>query len=173
MRARSLIRTPYDRRRERLRDVLTESEHVAIPPAHTGRLEQAMAVSMQLQLEGVVAKRMDSTYLTGSRRSAWIKLDFHVHQEVVVVGVHEGQGSRACGVGTLLLAVPNNDGYLQYVDKVGAGFIAVELGEIEKKLAAVQYKTPPVSGAAIDDVWWVSPKCVAEVLWPWAGRAMA
>lgn len=160
---RSLIRTPYDRRRERLRDVLTEGECVVIPPAHTGSLEQAVAVSKQLQLEGVVAKRMDSTYLTGTLGSAWIKLKFQVHQEVVVVGVHEGQGSRAGGVGSLLLAVPNDDGHLQYAGKVGTGFSVVELGEIEKKLAAVQRETPPVSGAASDDVWWVNPKYVAEV----------
>ena len=104
----SQLRTPYEARRELLRKTVPEGDYVSVPPAHTGSLAEAMDVSRKLKLEGVVAKRLGSIYLPGKRGSAWLKMKFQIHQEVIVVGVREGKGSRAGGIGSLLLAVPDD-----------------------------------------------------------------
>nr|VDG62906.1 Putative DNA ligase-like protein Rv0938/MT0965 [Streptococcus thermophilus] len=155
---RSLTREPYDKRREILRTLLDSGDHVAIPPAHTGSLDEAVTVSRELKLEGVVAKRADSTYLPGQRGSAWIKIKFQIHQEVVVVGVREGKR----GIASLLVAVPDEQGELIYAGRVGTGFSTKELGEIEGRLEGVRRKEPSINGMP-EDAWWVEPTYVAEV----------
>ena len=160
------LRTPYRQRRELLREVLAEGEHVTVPPAHTGSLGQAEKISRELALEGLVAKRADSTYLPGKRGKAWLKLKTQLHQEVVVIGARHGKGGRAGGIGSLLLAVPDADGQLRYAGRVGTGFTAAQLGDIEKTLRRIERKTPPVDdvpAADQSDAWFVTPKLVGEV----------
>ncbi|MDO5513545.1 non-homologous end-joining DNA ligase, partial [Corynebacterium sp.] len=160
------LRTPYRKRRALLREVLAEGEHVTVPPAHTGSLAQAEKVSRDLGLEGVVAKRADSTYLPGKRGKAWLKLKTQLHQEVVVIGARHGKGGRAGGIGSLLLAVPDDQGVLRYAGRVGTGFTAAQLSDIEKLLRRLERKTPPVDdvpAADEKDAWWVTPRHVGEV----------
>lgn len=164
---RSLLRTPYEERRQILRDTVSEGEYVSVPPAHTGTLEQATAVSRQLKLEGVVAKRLCSVYLPGKRGSAWLKMKFQIHQEVVVVGVREGKGSRAGGIGSLLLAVPDEEtGELSYAGRVGTGFNSKQLKNMEEKLREGEVEEAQISNVPQEDrdgVWWVTPEFVGEV----------
>lgn len=164
---RSLVRTPYEERRQILRDMVPEGEHVSVPPAHAGTLEEAMTVSRELKLEGVVAKRLGSIYLPGKRGSAWLKMKFQIHQEVVVVGVREGKGSRAGGIGSLLLAVPDEEtGELSYAGRVGTGFSAKQLREMEEKLREGEVAEASISNVPKEDrdgVWWVTPDFVGEV----------
>ena len=160
------LRTPYRQRRALLREVLAEGEHVTVPPAHTGSLAQAEKVSRELGLEGVVAKRADSTYLPGKRGRAWLKLKTQLHQEVVVIGARRGKGGRAGGIGSLLVAVPGESGGLHYAGRVGTGFTAAQLRDIEQVLRRIERKTPPVDDvpeADQSDAWFVTPKLVAEV----------
>ena len=72
-------------------------------------------------LEGVVAKRRDSTYRPGRRSADWVKVKSTSTQEVVIGGWTEGKGERSGDLGALLLGIPADSG-LQYVGKVGTGF---------------------------------------------------
>lgn len=163
---RSLLRVDYRQRREILEAVLAEGEAVAVPPGYAGTLTQAQHVSRELGLEGVVAKRADSTYLPGRRGAAWIKLKLQQHQEIVVIGVREGKGERAGGVGSLLAAVPDQAGRLRYAGRVGTGFSATQLDEVERRLRRLARRDPPVDDVPAEDrsdAWWVDPSEVAEV----------
>ena len=163
----SQLRTPYEARRELLRKTVPEGDYVSVPPAHTGSLAEAMDVSRKLKLEGVVAKRLGSVYLPGKRGSAWLKMKFQIHQEVIVVGVREGKGSRAGGIGSLLLAVPDDKtGELVYAGRVGTGFSSKQLQEMEGKLGEKEVAEASISDVPDDDrdgVWWVAPDLVGEV----------
>ncbi|WP_206680377.1 non-homologous end-joining DNA ligase [Flaviflexus huanghaiensis] len=162
---RSLLRAPYRERRETLRASLADGDAVVVPPEYVGRLETAQRVSRELGLEGVIAKRLDSTYLPGQRGSAWVKLKLHIHQEVVVVGVRRAEDNPD-RIRSLLLAVPNEDGELIYAGRIGSGFSQTQLADINEKLQRIQRKTPPIPdipAADMADAWWVTPKNVAEV----------
>ncbi|WP_374928999.1 ATP-dependent DNA ligase [Kytococcus sedentarius] len=164
---RSLLRTPWAERRALLTEVLGDGgEAVSVPPAHTGTLAQAERASRELGLEGVVAKRADAVYLPGQRGQAWVKLKTQRHQEVVVIGAREGRGGRSGGIGSLLVAVPDEDGQLRYAGRVGTGFSAAQLRDIEKTLRRIERRTPPVDdvpAADRSDAWWVTAKRVGEV----------
>ncbi|MEV4900220.1 ATP-dependent DNA ligase [Citricoccus sp. NPDC055426] len=173
-RVRSLLRTAYGERREILDAAVGQGEVVAVPPGHRGTLAQARRASRELRLEGVVAKRTDSTYLSGRRGAAWIKLKLEQHQEVVVIGARRGRGGRAGGIGSLLVAVPDESGQLSYAGRVGTGFSAEQLRQVQDRLRRIERKTPPVRDVPAEDradAWWVRPSLVGEV--SLAGRTRA
>ncbi|QAX85759.1 DNA ligase D [Pseudomonas sp. DTU12.3] len=120
----------------------------------------------QMQMEGLIGKRLGSPYL--SRRSSdWIKLKCKHRQEFVVVGYTEPKGSRSA-FGALLLGLHDRDsGQLRYAGKVGTGFNEATLKSILAKLKPLQAKTAavvnPPSGFEAKGVHWLKPKLLAEV----------
>ena len=72
-------------------------------------------------LEGVVAKRLSSTYAPGKRTDAWVKIKRQEDVVCVVIGfVPEGRDDFA----SLVLAATDDDGNARYVGRVGSGFDA-------------------------------------------------
>jgi bifunctional non-homologous end joining protein LigD len=71
-------------------------------------------------LEGVVSKRLSSTYQPGRRSPDWIKVAHRHHQSCVVGGWRPENGSAA-RIGALLIGVPDEDGALQFAGRVGSG----------------------------------------------------
>ena len=162
---RPLLQETYTKRREALFAAVTEGQYIHLPPAHPGTIDEAMATSRELGLEGVVAKRTDGRYATGTRSRSWLKIKDERHQEVIVIGWHKGSGSRSDTLGSLLLAV-NDGGALRYVGRVGSGFSARELKDATAQLKNFERQTPPVKdipAAERRDVVWTTPKLVGEV----------
>ena len=162
----SLLRTPYRERREQLFAAVHATEHVQLPHADHGEVEEAIALSKRLQLEGVMAKKESGVYQPGKRTRTWIKLKNARHQEVVVIGWRHGKGERSGSLGSLLLAVPDSEGELRYAGRVGTGFTDRDLEEIAARLRSRSRKTPPVDDVpAADrrDAEWVRADLVGEV----------
>jgi bifunctional non-homologous end joining protein LigD len=161
-----LVDLPYSERRERLEALVTENEVVKVPPVFDGDFDHAWKTSAELGLEGVVAKRTDSTYAVGRRSRAWTKLKHARTQEVVVGGWRPGKGNRSGLVGSLLLGLPDGDGGLRYVGRVGTGFTDAALREATERLGKLARKTPPLTQVPrpdASDAHWVSPRLVGEV----------
>jgi DNA ligase D-like protein (predicted ligase) len=113
-------------------------------------------------LEGVIAKRADSPYV--SRRSRdWLKFKCWAEQEFVIGGYTEPKGGRP-GFGALLLGYYEGD-RLIYAGKVGTGFDRELLVTLAKELSALEIKHSPFAGEvkAGKRVHWVWPKLVAQV----------
>jgi bifunctional non-homologous end joining protein LigD len=165
-------REPYSARRallEELAAVRTGTTsgraRVQIPPAFEGDVAHAVETSKRLGLEGVVAKRTDSPYRPGRRSRDWIKLPHERTQEVVVIGWRPGNNSLADSVGSLLVAVPGDDGGLEYAGRVGSGFTESNRRRIRELLDARSRKTAPVEVPKPDanDAHWVRADLVGEV----------
>jgi bifunctional non-homologous end joining protein LigD len=135
------------------------SEHFAVPGA--AFLENVCA----LGLEGMVSKRADLAYRSG-RGPAWQKIKCARHQEVVIGGFTDPEGSRP-GFGALLTGIHEPDGRLAYAGRVGTGFDAKLLASLGRTLADLtQPQSPfhdPPQGADARGVHWVKPVLVAEV----------
>lgn len=162
---RSAADEEYDDRRALLERVVHSRENVHVPAAFQGDADAALASSLKLGLEGVVAKRRDSTYSSGVRSRAWIKVKHHRTQEVVVAGWRPGNGQRAATIGSLLLGIPTADG-LRYVGRVGTGFNDRDLDDITARLTKLHRATSPlydVPPADARDARWVRPALVGEV----------
>ncbi len=160
-----LTERPYTERRSLLTDRLEAGGRVQVPDDLGVPLTTALDVSLELGLEGIVAKHVDSAYRPGRRSEDWVKIKHEQHQEVVVIGWREGHGSRAHTFGSLLLAVPV-DGTLRYAGRAGTGFDDEQLDELHTRLSRLRRKTPAatdVPGEDRRDATWVSPKLVGEV----------
>ncbi|QHC65322.1 ATP-dependent DNA ligase [Rathayibacter sp. VKM Ac-2759] len=155
----------YDDRRAALVEVVVENERVHVPSVFDGDLDEAMATSLALGLEGVVAKRRSSPYQAGSRSRDWIKLTHHRVQEVVIVGWRLGEGGLQGSVGSLLTAIPDADGRLEYSGRVGTGFSDRERRGLVDRLAEHATDEPAVSVPPEESrgVNWVAPVLVGEV----------
>ena len=161
----SVVKKTYDERRELLEKHVRTKGEVQVPPAFDGDEQAAMKASRELRLEGVMAKKRDSTYLPGKRSRAWMKLKHHRSQEVVIGGWREGKGARATRVGALLLGIPGENG-LEYVGKVGTGFGDKELDGMLARFAKLERATSPlqgVPGIEAKGAHWIRPSLVGEV----------
>jgi DNA ligase D-like protein (predicted ligase) len=127
----SLIDKPLDERRRRLTSVLGDgnpsvvvSEPLPGSPTDIGREIR------KLGLEGVVAKRRDSTYRPGQRTDAWIKVKFSPRQEFVIGGF------KPNGANFDSLFVGYYEGRrLHFASKVRAGFTPHLRAEVFRRIA--------------------------------------
>jgi bifunctional non-homologous end joining protein LigD len=119
--------------------------------------------SREYRLEGVVAKRLISTYRPGVRSPDWIKVKSDETAEFVVGGWRPGK--RA--LGALLVGVPDAAGGLAFRGRVGGGISAVSERQL---LATLKPLTTAVSpfGATIPredarEAVWCRPEIVVEL----------
>jgi len=115
-------------------------------------------------LEGIISKRVDSTY-EARRGRAWVKVKCLNAQEFVVGGFTDPAGSRV-GFGALLLGF-NEGGKLRYCGRVGTGFDDNALRAMHRTLRTIEQPTPafanPPRGAEARGVHWVTPQLVVQV----------
>jgi bifunctional non-homologous end joining protein LigD len=144
--ARDLMRKPYTERREALTGLGLHSAQWIVPPYQTGSGQVVLEASRDLGLEGLVAKRLDSPYLPGTRSPHWVKVRNRNRQEFVVGGWTEGEGSRGGTVGSLLLGVygsPLGPKRLHYVGRVGSGFKDSDLALLKRRLKELERDADP------------------------------
>jgi bifunctional non-homologous end joining protein LigD len=127
-----LTALPLLRRRELLKNVLPENEVIRFSGAVEGEGKQFFELASQRGLEGIVAKRKDSTYQPGRRSKSWLKIKSRMQQEAVIGGITEPSGSRK-HFGALMLGV-YDQGKLRYVGHTGTGFSDEMLKDILKRL---------------------------------------
>ena len=170
---------PLEARRAALKRVLAAaspdglSDRVRFSEEFNADARSLLASACKLGLEGLIAKRRDSTYAS-RRASSWVKLKCQQRQEFAIGGYTDPQGART-GFGALLLGVYDANGALQYAGNVGTGFNERTLADIKKKLDTVAQANNPFSAASAIEgrPHWVKPTLVAEVAfgeWTSAGR---
>jgi bifunctional non-homologous end joining protein LigD len=173
---RSLTSLSYDERRLRLEGLhLSGNSFVTADAYRDVKGADILKATKEAGLEGVVAKRRNSTYVPGIRSDAWIKVKNVRTQEAVIGGWTEGAGNREGSLGALLLGVPMGRG-LRYVGKVGTGFgedDRAELMDILRPLASTSSPFVPPSDVTERAPHFVRPRYVGEVrfsAWTSAGR---
>src|SRR5690606_744777 len=114
-------------------------------------------------LEGIIAKKADSTYQVNSRSSSWYKIKTSMRQEAVIAGFTEPRGSRKT-FGALVLGVYNG-AKLEYIGHTGGGFNSESLTLVIAKMKPLIRKTSPFSKKikANMPVPWIKPELVCEV----------
>ncbi|HEU5355809.1 MAG TPA: non-homologous end-joining DNA ligase [Actinocrinis sp.] len=170
--ARSLIDEVYRERRAILSSLnLAAVPSWQVPEYQAGGGAGLYAATREEGLEGVIAKRLASTYQAGRRSADWIKVKHVRTQEVVVGGWTPGEGRRHGAIGSLLLGIPSDKeaGALEFVGLVGTGFSEQTLADLGKRLDTLAAARSPFAGRvppAIERAArWVRPKLVGEVVY--------
>jgi len=117
--------------------------------------------AVEMGLEGVMAKRIESPYLPGIRSRDWIKIKKQLTLDLVVGGYFPGQGSREGLFGGLLLGAYDS-GRLIYTGRVGSGFSQKELEELYTEFERAE-DSPFFNPPSTTGVIWLKPKLVVEV----------
>lgn len=156
----------YTHRRELLEDLgATSASPVLVVPQSLSDVapRAILAVAREQNLEGVVAKRLDSIYVSG-RSPAWIKSPVRLSCELAIVAWSEAAGPGSEDqIGNLLLAGHAPDGQLTVVGEVGTGFSALERRRLHRLLVAIPRSTAAAADAPAEGWHWVQPKYVGEV----------
>lgn len=158
---------PWHQRRRLLEQVLPEGASWRLSTVHTDGIALSEA-TRAADLEGVVAKRIDSSYHPGTRSPSWIKVKNNTIDEFVIGGWVPGEGRRESMIGALLLGIPESDAPdapLRWIGKAGTGFTMAELEKLHRLLepdrrATRAFTNDPGEPNAI----WVTPRhrCFVE-----------
>ncbi|GAA4911695.1 ATP-dependent DNA ligase [Actinomycetospora succinea] len=162
----STRRLPYRQRRELLAELDLSGSRVVIPPFFTGVAAEAVIdTARRYGLDGVVAKRLESTYQVGRRSRSWIEAPVRRTQDVVVGGWVPAR-DRPGTVGALLVGVPGEAG-LSYSGRVVTGVTAAARRELDGVLAALERPVSPFSSPLPESdggpVHWLAPRLVGQV----------
>ena len=171
--SRSLMAEPLSVRRKHLAALLSGSGVMQSEPlpGNPGTIERAIR---DVGLEGVVAKREDSTYRPGQRTDAWVKVKFSPRQEFVVGG-YKANG-RA--IDSVVVGYYDARG-LVFAAQVRNGFTPHLKAELRQRLEPIEIAKCPFanlpnsegrsrwgSGITAEDMTkfhWVKPQEVVEV----------
>src|SRR6267378_1265832 len=168
---------PYERRFEIVQELLKKSDTLVVAPLmktdSTEVLTRELLDNISHGLEGVVAKRLDSTYQAGARNFNWVKLKRNTSGQltdtidVVLLGYYRGKGKRAdFGTGALLAGVYDSDkDVFVTITKLGTGLSDQGWRDINKRLASLEVAEKParVNSNFVPDAW-LTPAIVVEVL---------
>jgi len=121
LQGKDLTDLPLTERRSILRSLIPEADEVIrFSENFDGQGVEVFEAAMSLGLEGIIAKKNDSTYRPGDRSSNWLKIKAHKRQEVVIGGYTMNEGSKK-PFSSLLVGVFEGD-QLKYTGKIGTGF---------------------------------------------------
>jgi bifunctional non-homologous end joining protein LigD len=156
---------PWSERRALLETSVRPTSPLTITPVSDDAEVMETATRAQ-RFEGIVAKRVSSTYQSGRRVPAWVKVKYTNSQEMVVGGYKLGEGNRTGSFGSLLVGVHDDGGDLQFVSAVGTGFNERTLNEVMAKLRNLEtvecpFAVPPKLPRG--SYRWIRPELVAQV----------
>jgi bifunctional non-homologous end joining protein LigD len=163
---RDTIGLQYEDRRRLLAELVDPGANWAVPAHRVGGGEALLAATVEQQLEGVMAKRLGSTYQPGKRSPNWRKVKNRVPAEVVVGGYTTGTGNRSSTFGALLVGRHDGD-RLAFAGGVGTGFNQRVLEDLTRTLRALRTDRcpfdPPPPREYARDATWVRPELVARI----------
>lgn len=166
---------PLHQRQEILAKVLPEDDdRIRISKVFDTSGIDFYRAAEKMGLEGIIAKKKDSTYAANYRSKEWLKVKVHKRQEVIIAGFTKNEDTSKA-FSSLLLGV-YEDNVLQYVGKVGTGFSVKAQKEMMEQFEPLITDKSPFD--EIPDVnkpsrfrpnppkakaTWLKPKLVCEV----------
>ena len=171
----NLMNLPLTDRRKILENILPkDDDRIRLSQVFDVKGSDFFDAAKRMGLEGIIAKKKNSTYAASVRSKEWLKIKVHKRQEVVIGGFTKNEGSGK-KFSSLLLGVYEGD-RLHYVGKVGTGFsdkLQTEMMAQFKPLIinkAPFNETPDVNSPSRfrpnppkATAYWLKPELVCEV----------
>jgi bifunctional non-homologous end joining protein LigD len=155
-----VIDLPYEARRRLLEQLVEPGPNWIVPAHRVGGGAELVAVTADQGLEGVVAKRLSSTYRPGTRSKDWRKIKHRTRVELTIGGFTAGTGNRASTFGSLLVGQLTDAG-LRFAGGVGTGFDQRSLESLSARLREIVIDDcpfdPPPPASVQRGATWVEP----------------
>lgn len=117
-------------------------------------------------LEGVMAKRTWSLYHPGRRSKDWVKTPHHRAESVLVGGWRFDTGS-ASRIGSVLVGLPNGNGGVHYLGRVGSGIGGAHATALASALQSLTRKASPFDDELpredVVGTTWCEPEVIVDV----------
>ena len=156
----------YEDRRRLLDQLVEQGDNWLISAHQIGDGAALLDATFEQELEGVMAKRLGSTYVPGKRSPNWRKVKNRRRVEVEIGGFTRGEGNRTGSFGSLLVGRYEGD-VLRFAGGVGTGFNQKRLESLSKQLKQLAIKEcpfdPPPPPAYRKGATWVRPELRAVV----------
>ena len=154
------IGLPYEDRRRLLEQLVEPGDHWLVPTHRVGDGAALMEATGQQGLEGIMAKRLGSTYVPGKRSPNWRKIKHRRRVDVAIGGFTTGDGNRAATFGSLLVGRWAGD-TLVFAGGVGTGFDQRALETLRRRLDDLRVSECPFDPAPPSayrrNAHWVEP----------------
>ncbi len=120
-------------------------------------------VSKEKNLEGIMAKKINSKYFPGKRTSEWLKIKNHKTAEAIIAGYTEPSGSRNY-FGSIILASKKGNKFI-YMGNAGTGFNQKKLEELYELFQPLIQKESPFNEKIKSNskITWIKPELICEV----------
>lgn len=160
---RSLLREPWQTRRELLQANIIPGPHLLISDAVPEKGRAFFREVVAKGLEGIMAKEKNSPYLPGKRSPWWKKIRATKSGHFVICGYTVNPAGRQ-GFSALVLGA-FRDGRLLPCGLVGTGFSEEEINRLLRLFKPLVAEESPFSpsGPAVPGVRWLRPEIVCEV----------
>jgi ATP-dependent DNA ligase len=171
---RDLTRLSFIKRRQILNSVLKfGSPRIRIAEYFETSAENILSAAREQGLEGVVAKRKDSTYQAGQRTGSWVKYRLNSGQELVIGGYVTGTRS----LDSIIVGYYRGE-ELIYVARVRNGFVPASRRQVFEKLHPLPMRSCPfvnlpethkgrwgdgLTAKDMEKCVWVRPELVAKI----------
>ena len=123
----------YEDRRRLLDQLVERGDNWLISAYQIGDGPALLDATFEQELEGVMAKRLGSTYVPGKRSPNWRKVKNRRRVEVEIGGFTRGEGNRAGSFGSLLVGRYEGD-VLRFAGGVGTGFNQRRLESLTRQM---------------------------------------
>ncbi len=158
----SITHLPLMERKKIVQDLLPKSDVIKYCDHVEDEGKMLFKEMQKMSLEGMIAKKKNSTYMIGKRTSDWLKIKNVKTQEAIIVGFTDPKGARS-SFGSLLLAVKKR-GKLSYIGNVGTGFTDKSLMDLHSKFKKIVRKSSPLEiPPKGTDITWVDAVLVCNI----------
>lgn len=174
----NMMQVSYEDRRKKMAETLVSGELFRIdeywvtddPEVITSKHKELRSQG----LEGVIVKKIDSTYVPGRLGWRWVKMKEAEEAtgklsdtvDCVIMGYTQGQGKRAAfGIGQFLVGILHGE-TIETVSKVGTGLTDDQFKELESRLTKIKVDTMPENFSVHKNLtpdFWVKPEVVVEL----------
>lgn len=150
-------------RKELLKEVIPENAVIKYSDHIQEKGEAFFELTRKRNLEGIMAKKMDSLYYPGKRTANWLKIKHHRTREAIIAGYTKPAGARKYFGALILGAYEGND--LIYIGHTGTGFSNASLKELYDVMEKLEQTTSPFSEKikANAPVVWLKPELICEI----------
>lgn len=171
----SLINTPLEERRKLLESIIAEEKgKIRLSKAFNMKGKDFFSNVDKMGLEGVIAKKLSSTYTPDARSREWLKIKTKKYQEAIIGGYTKNENTTKKFSALLLGRFEGNQ--LVFTGSVGTGFTTKMQEQILQKLNKIEIGACPFNkipeynkpsrfrpNPPKAEVTWVKPDLVAEI----------